>query len=217
MRTDRLPRKAAGAERPKETGVWQEKHTRAPSACRVGEPYLDQQLEARDPLEGQDEEGGEGQPPALGVELQLRDQLPKGRLLLAGDKHSRVGLWLPTHSLVGTRQPTGTECTLIFFFILTEINYSVVASYAWPTKTWPNVLCVGGQACLVWPSLWIRRTAHGAGYPAGARGKVNPRSDGNRQQLETTAGNLCSSCQVGAPRLQMGRAVRGAPGTCHWS
>lgn len=56
--------------------------------------YLDQELEARDPLERQDEERGEGQPPALGVELQLRNQLPEGCLLLAGDRDARVGLWL---------------------------------------------------------------------------------------------------------------------------
>lgn len=64
--------------------------------CVSGERgwYLDQKLEARDPLERQDEEGGEGQPPALGVQLQLRDQLPKGCLLLAGDTDKRVGLWL---------------------------------------------------------------------------------------------------------------------------
>ena len=92
--------------------------------------YLDQQLEARDPLERQDEEGGEGQPPALGVQLQLRDQLPKGCLLLAGDTDKRVGLWLvgganwrgflPILSLLRTRQPTSTEnasiSSLLFFF-----------------------------------------------------------------------------------------------------
>ena len=59
---------------------------------RVG--YLDQQLEARDPLERQDEEGGEGQPPALGVQLQLCNQLPEGCLLLAGHTDESVGLGL---------------------------------------------------------------------------------------------------------------------------
>lgn len=78
-----------------------------------GRRYLDQQLEARDSLERQDEEGGEGQPPALGVQLQLCDQLPKGGLLLAGDADMRGGVnrrrFLPTRSLIGTRRPTGTE------------------------------------------------------------------------------------------------------------
>lgn len=93
--------------------------------CVSGERgwYLDQKLEARDPLERQDEEGGEGQPPALGVQLQLRDQLPKGCLLLAGDTDKRVGLWLvgganwrgffPVLRPLRTRQPTSTENALI--------------------------------------------------------------------------------------------------------
>lgn len=60
--------------------------------------YLDQELEACDPLERQDKEGGQRQPPALGVQLQLCDQLPKSCLLLAGDIETRqtvgVGGWL---------------------------------------------------------------------------------------------------------------------------
>lgn len=47
--------------------------------------HLDQQLESRDPLERQDEEGGERQALALGVQLQLCDQFPESRLLLSED------------------------------------------------------------------------------------------------------------------------------------
>lgn len=84
--------------------------------------YLHQKLEACDPLERQDEEGGERQSPALGVELQLRDQFPKGRLLLAGDTDTGVSLWLPTHSLVGTREPTGTKRPLLDLFIYFNVK-----------------------------------------------------------------------------------------------
>lgn len=115
-----------GTECPKEM-AFSHRNTHKP-VCLWGErQYLDQQLEARDPLEGQDEEGGEGQPLALGVLLQLRDQLSKGCLLLAGDTDTRVSLWLTegvhrshfltTHCRVGTRQPTGTKTTSIHLFL----------------------------------------------------------------------------------------------------
>lgn len=65
------------------------------------------------------------------------------------------------------------------------------------------MLRVGGQVC--------ESGAQPMVYPAGTRGEVNPRSDRNRQQLEATARNLRSSCQAGAPHLQMGSA----PGQVH--
>lgn len=54
----------------------------------MGRAYLNQQLEACDPLERQNEEGGERQPLALGVQFQLCDEIPKGGLLLTGGHRS---------------------------------------------------------------------------------------------------------------------------------
>lgn len=101
------------------------RNVRKPGLRDVSERYLDQQLEARDSLERQDEEGGEGQPLALRVELQLRDQLPEGCLLLAGDTDVIVSLWLAGgisrrsflhHNLVGTRQPTARKTRWFLFY-----------------------------------------------------------------------------------------------------
>lgn len=174
----------------------QQKHTRARSARQVGRRYLDQQLEARDSLERQNEEGGEGQPPALGVQLQLCNQLSKGGLLLAGDTDTRAGCWLAggvnRRCFLPTSQPTGTENASTYL----SIYFMEIKLFMYKSNDNSGFTCLAHEDLAKYAVCGKASSSHGQFYESDAQfndlpswnlGKVNPRSDRNGQRLETTA------------------------------
>ena len=189
----------------------QEKPGQVQSLGRGGR-YLHQQLEARDPLERQDEEGGQGQPPALGVQLQLRNQLPKGRLLLAGDTDTRVGLRLAggvnqkSMGWGGPRRSQTAHGHRIRVDVFPSFLFTEKKLFVYKSNNNRGFTCLAPEnlaKCAVCGKARIPRVAKSVTqthklvvYPAGNRGEVNPRSDGDSGGLGAAArGKLCCFCQ----------------------
>lgn len=223
--TNGLPRKLAEA--------WNDQGKRsaageayASPACTSGGRgwYLHQQLEACDPLERQDEKGGQGQPPALGVQLQLRNQLPKGGLLLAGGhrcesralaRRRRESEVRPQPRRNRTAHGHGTHVDFSFLLLENQLfthKSSNNSGFTWLAHENLAQYVTCGKVRIPRVAKSMTQMQDLVIYPAGTGGKVNPRRDRNSSRLGTRAGGM--SCLQVARQWEEGAALTRAPGTC---